>query len=617
MSLTPKPFDVTEKIRNRLYLPNPGRLTGVDLNQEKEAIVSALEFKSDAIGGFTRSIGIAATVSLAKTTGPLTYTLTYDIELSETGAVGSGRVIAKTVEFSPLGGSGLVNFGGTYAGPSSSLPVISWWLIAEKDTVTFADDPVMSGVNGAGFPSALSSSDTVVWKNESLVEVRGAALPALTGNFEYICKVGSVIYRDDRYLNIADDYTPIFIAEALDIESIVTGSIGLNGQSALTNLGEAPKNLSEVIQRLCMYTDDIYKRFPSLKNFSDVLSISATTVLNATHVRNLIVASGQSAMINVTTPLPAVLLDLDSVSIYQGGSFPVKLVAGTGTTIMGASEYILYQKGRAVELVYDLATTNWSVASMNTIKAYQDLVLDNTTARTIAPVDLNKALYFAGSNATVAVTLPLGINVEDGDFVHITNANINGSGTLLSVTEGAGDSIDYGNGISDLRFRDWVTLVAKRSGANVVWIPIAGNFSSSAIPKPVYAYKVAGSQTGTENIIIPSGESFDADNLMSTVTGKYVVPKAGYYKVTLRGHIYISAATSVDISYNIYKGGVNAGNVCDIDTGYTGSSAVLKFNGSTIINCAVNDELTFVIGCSSSQTINTSEVNMYVEYCPQ
>lgn len=624
MSLNPKPFSPAEKIRNRNYLPAPGRITSVDINQEKEALVSSMEFHNDITGAYSAGFGVNVnSLALVKTLGPLTYTLNYDIEFFSDS---SPKIFAKTVEFRPWDPAAVPDpqFIGTVTG--SSPPTLSIWLVAEKNTITFSDDAIMSGVNGPGFPGPLSSSDTIVWRNESVVLVSGSGLPSVSGAFEVICKIGSVVYKDERYLNIPNDYTPIFIPEVVDSNQVGNTLLDLNGQLANVMRGSKARNISEAIQRLALLTDDIYSRFPRLKSFSDVVYISTTTSLNASNIRNLVQFSGQSAIINVTTPISTDVLDLDSISFQNGGAFPVKLIAGSGTTIMGVSEYWLYQKGTAVELVYDENTTNWSVSSLNSIKKYQDVTLNNTASITIASVDLNKVLYSTGSSPTIAVTLPAGINVESGDFIKIINSSLTTS--VLTISEAIGDSIDFGAGIPTLRFKDWVTLVAKRIGSNVVWVPTDCKFSSAAvtpIPNPVYVAFNGGGGGGSlgpsfAHFLKHPNIIFNGDSAYNASTGRYTAPKTGYYRFHATGSSSISASTLTDVGFLAYVNGVNQGYLTsenDTVIGYTGGGVPFKYAGECFLFMTAGDYFQASVETGTSETITHGTHYLRVEYLPQ
>jgi len=303
MSLTPKPFITTEKIRNRIFYPAPNVITGVDINQEKEAILTAMDRLVDRFGAFTSGLSVLINATLTKI-NPSSWSLAYSADFDAPFVGVKPKIFAKTVVFDLP--ATLVSFSGTYT--HTAPPVIEWWLVAKKSTIDFATNPVMAGVNGPGFPSAKASSDAVVWSDETIVEIRNNAFTSLPAGYEYICKLGSVIYRDDTRLGIASDYTAIAIPEAISLDNNNILSDLLSITNGITPLGAQPRNVVEAIRRAGLLLCDIYNRLPSLSKYPDVKDVSVTTTLNSGDIRKLVRATGHSAPIQLIGNVHSILI---------------------------------------------------------------------------------------------------------------------------------------------------------------------------------------------------------------------------------------------------------------------------------------------------------------------
>lgn len=576
MSLNPKPFNVAEKIRNRTYLPTPGRLTSVDLNQEKEAHLAAFEFSNGKLGAFTKDVAITVnTLSLAKTFGPITYTLTYDITFSGT----TPRIFARTVRFDAWTGAA-PTFNGTY-GTIITPPTISWWLVAEKQTIDFATDPVMAGVDGPGFPSALSSSDAVVWANEDIIEVRGTTLPALAGNLEYICKVGAVVYRDDTYLNTAADYTPIFVCEAVDTDDLVTSLLNINGTQTLSLEGSKPNSVVEILQRLAIITNDIYLRLPTLNAYSDVITVSTTTVFTNNVIRNLVQVVGAATDIILTLPPVANLLDNDSVKFINNGIFKVTLTAGSGTTIGGAATHVLFKKGSAVELVFDSSTNSWAVASYFTRKRFENTYNFPTNASTTLTVEhANSHIEVSGNTTTKNFNLPNITTMENGDTITFFNAS------TYQVNIGSGtDWVGYVSqpDIDIYQQNDFIELVADK--ANSLWRIANIKSTPTVSTTPIFVFNtisIALSAATSDILKFQTNESGDA-GLYDTLTGRFTPTVAGVYELKWSVIYQTNGVPSqLYAGTNARKNGVQIGFITDRQDVYT-TSDWLTLNGSVIV----------------------------------
>lgn len=457
MSLNPKPFSTGDKIRNRIFLPNPGRITSPDINQEKEAILYAVERTVDMTGSY--KFGVSNTVNSMSLTknAPSDWTLVYDIDIATASAV----IYSKSIEFTLPDGT--TNFAGTFNKLTANPPNISFWLIAKKDVITFGTDPVMSGVNGPGFPGPLSSSDTVVWSSESIVEVRDSALPSLSPGFEYICKLGSVVYKDEVYLGNPNDYAPIFIEEAVD--KIDSSSIfNLNNTQDIAIKGSRARNLSEVAQRFSLMIGDLYNRMALLKSYTAVNILSVDTALSAADIRDLIIAQGNTATVTFSLPAVSTVLDGDSIVFFNKSLFPVFIQAGGSLgNIEGSTSMLLSQPGSFCELVLNKATSTWYISMSRNFVRYNGVSLLSIN-KSYTNIDANKLYSIEGTSGVTTHTLIASTfnSVENGcTFSFINNGDFN---VIISPTTD--------------------TILFKGSSLSSLSLPTKGDYIELVLDKP-------------------------------------------------------------------------------------------------------------------------------------
>lgn len=283
MAITAKPFDAFEKIRRREFKPKTNVFSHVDINQETEAIVDAIEKISDRLGA--RLEGYALTVNSLTLTKPSTlYKVEYDIDFSPV----SGFVYAKNVRFevpatvlaSPLGG-----VEGTGA---DILPQVDFYLVAKKKTVTFLDDNVMAGIDGTGFPAPLPSSDAIVWEGERIATFHnGSIVGTLGGSEEVICKLFSIGYEDIAYTGATIPYSPevLFMAPEVsggnEFSQQIMETLGLSTlESATEHLAALWFKLDNVNSKVNTYINLLNLFDVSAPSLDDMLQYSETAGVN-------------------------------------------------------------------------------------------------------------------------------------------------------------------------------------------------------------------------------------------------------------------------------------------------------------------------------------------------
>jgi len=570
MSLNPKPFTASEKIRNRTFLPSPNVITGVDINQEKEALVTAMERMTDRYGSYITGFGIVMNATLTKVS-PTSWDLAYSVDFGRLNALVPAKLYSKTVEFSFS--SNLYSFTGTYN--HTTRPVIEWWVTAKKSTIDFATNPVMSGVNGPGFPSPVPSSDTVVWSDENIVEIRNNTFPALGAGYEYICKIASIIYRNDIHLGLADEYTAIGIIETprLDatnnLDDILTVSLNVLPE------GSKPKTLTEAASRMSVIFDDLYSRLPALKKYPDVKEISTTTVLTSADVRKLIKVTGHTAPVTVTLPNSNNLLDSDSFVIYNDADYPVT-IQGTTASVMGASFITLIGAGDIVEIVLDKTSVDWKRSlyyHLQSVKAYKEV--DVNTTLTVS--DMEKLIYTEGSVGNVTHTLPAITNLPDATSIIFYNnsdygVQVNGTGAAIQS-------------LSSIRLyskNDFCKLVLDKANNN--WV-----LANHRLSKPVTTVisKTLGTTFSEVGAAATATFLFEDEikNTYSTyniTNGRFTPDVAGWYEIDVKALFSIAASiANYTIEMALYKNG-SLLMMLDTKYPYNGASEILDLEGSYI-----------------------------------
>lgn len=164
MAIFDKPFQFSEMLRRTIFKGRPNFFNAKDFNKELLIIHNFVE-------EFNRVMAVNSTIeftvpsfseSFNNTTGIWTRTL----NLNWTG----GEVMYKGVKFQILP-SGTSGFTQTYNAPNTSIspkevkPPTYIVLTAELDTITYADNPTLCGIQSDEIPSSVSTVDVEQYKN--------------------------------------------------------------------------------------------------------------------------------------------------------------------------------------------------------------------------------------------------------------------------------------------------------------------------------------------------------------------------------------------------------------------------------------------------------------------
>lgn len=590
MALTPKPFAIDNKMRKRKFAPSPSVTTDVDMNQESDAIVYGIEEIARRLGGVREnSSTVVNGMTLTKTT-PTNYRLDVDIELQGSVVVGGSNyfyVHHRSVRFRVPEYSNATN---VVNSPSANLlPKYAVWLKAKRQYVSFGSDPVEAGVTGPGFPSPLSSSEPEVWSDETCVDIVNNVFPVLTGGFEYICPIFTLGYEDIAYTGNAVGYTPYLVYDAPDLTDFVTFERGMvNGGNSAVNLfgtdGRQWLKIKELDNKVTVLMTNYLQYEITAPALDDILLYTSVAGINK--FRN-------------TQANP--LIEDRFHQINKRYVFP--------NQDLGAGQYYTLTPNH-YRLV--IGPDNMSVE----MEAPEDTVIDDIIQLYIPAVGLFPAFEIpvpTGSVIFMNIKMEAGGAIPSGWGTNITN---------LAVSTGSA-FINPGVHQKYIMYKTATTWLIMSCPEHMVESMNTLNNSINILnaivanPKPLYVYKASGAlTTGTNVKVVFPSEVFDPNNAYDSVTtGDYVCPKAGYYKMRVSGTMNITAAGTWNIGLHIWKNVTNAGTLDKASlVNYTGSSALVEYQGEVIIPCALNDAISFYFMLDASATINVTDAKMFIEY---
>lgn len=188
MSITAKPFAIADKIVKRIFLGKPAIYADVDINQ-------AISVDEYAFNGITDRLG-SYTESFVPTTPTFTQTATH-LEF-EVAFAGGGKLFAKKTVFD-IPAFDFTRLGGSKIDISTRTAAIcNFWLIAKKNTITFAMDNAVGGINGSGFSGPVPSSNAVTYSDERVDMTIGVDVaPTLGTDEEVIELLCQIAYKED------------------------------------------------------------------------------------------------------------------------------------------------------------------------------------------------------------------------------------------------------------------------------------------------------------------------------------------------------------------------------------------------------------------------------------
>lgn len=375
MALNPKPFDPNEKIRKRSYLGKStgAVLTSVDINQEKEAHVTAIEKLSDRVGAHTvNALHVVTSLVLndLSYSNPALAELQYNITLKGTLPSNKFYVYHKGVRFL-VPSTNFTAATGVITSVLPARPNIAFWLVAERTTITFGIDPVMGGVNGTGFPGPMMSSDAEVWRNESLVMIQNDTFPALAAGYEYVCKVASIGYEYVQNLvtTPTTGYVPYLLRDAPELtalsadfeQSQTKGNSGNNLFGSVARLWLKIREFQGQITKLFANTTSLftsvgwlYAQGGHVKNFGGG-AVTLPDHTNTNYPKVTVLLSGQTAVLPNMSAYTTGMATSPRLShtIYNSGAAGTTVSPNAGQNIYGEPGALYIGPGETVTLCLD------------------------------------------------------------------------------------------------------------------------------------------------------------------------------------------------------------------------------------------------------------------------
>jgi len=197
-ALDPKPFNILDKIVKRVFKGKPAIYADVDINQ-------AISIDEYAFNSIFDNLGAVST-DFAPTTPTFVQTAT-QLEF-EVDYVGGGKLKYKKTEFDIPAFNFQRLAGSKITISTRANAVCNFWLIAKRNTIDFATDPAMGGVDGTGLASPLPSSDAVTYSDERVDMTIGTDVaPTLSSDEEVIVLLCQIAYKKDWTLSVTGGST--------------------------------------------------------------------------------------------------------------------------------------------------------------------------------------------------------------------------------------------------------------------------------------------------------------------------------------------------------------------------------------------------------------------------
>lgn len=180
--ITAKPFSRAQKIKRALFKGKPSLITAVDLNRHTEAGQDFTDLMGNIIGGAAYNFNPVFTLTKDVNNGVSSFDLAFSI-----ANPAGGKLHLKGVQFD------IPAFNFSVDATGNTMPLYHFWLLSTRATVTFAQDPVLSGISGDDFPGALPGADHEVYSAERVVMNLGGQ-PAFNPGEEIVCLLLSTGY---------------------------------------------------------------------------------------------------------------------------------------------------------------------------------------------------------------------------------------------------------------------------------------------------------------------------------------------------------------------------------------------------------------------------------------
>lgn len=186
--ITPKPFNLADKMAGTTFLPNPNVFTIEDVNRETARLDAYSRQISQQVGLLRENLNVglnSAVDSLVSGNNQVVVSIT----ISQITGASPSYIYFKGIRFVvPLGSP---TYTGTFRTASPAYPSAYLCLYAQRVTKDFTADPIMCGVNSDEFPTSIPSTDNDVYGSETLILTDTPSVSTPTG-FELIGIVATI-----------------------------------------------------------------------------------------------------------------------------------------------------------------------------------------------------------------------------------------------------------------------------------------------------------------------------------------------------------------------------------------------------------------------------------------
>lgn len=219
MALTPKPYNPLQRIFKAVFRGKPNILADVDVNRYHDILHRSIGDLWKIAGGDFSTIFTIDSLGY-DSSGRLEYAFSWT----------AFTVVVQGCEFTVPAGS----INGLTA--NDDYPSLRGYLAATKQLVTFADDPVLSGVNGSTLPSALPGADHEVYHSERLIWTVHPDPPALNPGEDLILPIASVVPMPGPAGKVARLYNLSLSAYSDRLKSILGDKFGVTNMIELNQV---------------------------------------------------------------------------------------------------------------------------------------------------------------------------------------------------------------------------------------------------------------------------------------------------------------------------------------------------------------------------------------------
>lgn len=278
MSVTPKPFNLGDKIRRSIYYGQPNIFAAEDLDRHFQAIDAFLVEMGAQVGPVSSNIQVThdAIPTPVVSGGNITFAIS-NLRIQSIDGLNPMYLWADGVRFTV---PSLSPYTANVQVLNDSNAGLYVYLVAELHTVTFSEDPVMSGINATGLLAPLPSSDTILYRNERLVVATSTAGVTLNSG-EVIVGIIAALKKVESYTSPNLSYSWVISLVPQDIATLIDANALTPQDDSIQRKTKTNNSLLDLVLRLFdKVTSGLnqYKKYAdtTFANLGNVLRLSKT-----------------------------------------------------------------------------------------------------------------------------------------------------------------------------------------------------------------------------------------------------------------------------------------------------------------------------------------------------